>query len=85
MPTNAVVRARVDEKLKERATVVLGAMGLTVSDAVRLLLIKTVAERKLPFEIHTPNAETIEAMRAADRGEGHRFDSAEALFKELGI
>jgi len=85
MPTNAVVRARVDEKLKERATVVLGAMGLTVSDAVRLLLIKTVAERKLPFEIHTPNAETMEAMRAADRGEGQRFDSAEALFKELGI
>ena len=85
MPANAVVRARVDEKLKNRATAVLGAMGLTVSDAVRLLLIKTVAERKLPFEIHTPNAETRAAMEADKRGEGKRFDSEEALFKELGI
>jgi len=85
MPANAVVRARIDEKVKVRAAAVLETMGLTVSDAFRLLLVKVAAEQKLPFEIHTPNAETIEAMKEADRGEGTKFNSAEDLFKELGI
>jgi DNA-damage-inducible protein J len=85
MAANSVVRARIDEKVKVRATAVLEAMGLTVSDAFRLLLIKVAAEQKLPFEIHTPSSETQAAMRAADAGEGQRFQSAEALFENLGI
>jgi DNA-damage-inducible protein J len=85
MAANAVVRARIDQKVKVRAAAVLETMGLTVSDAFRLLLVKVAADQKLPFEIHTPNAETIAAMRAADRGEGKRFDSAEELFKDLGV
>jgi len=85
MPANAVVRARIDERVKNRAAAVLESMGLTVSDAFRLLLVKVAAEQKLPFEIHTPNAETIAAMREADRGEGRRFGSAEKLFDHLGI
>jgi DNA-damage-inducible protein J len=85
MAANAVVRARIDEKVKVRAAAVLETMGLTVSDAFRLLLVKVAADQKLPFEIHTPNAETIAAMREADRGEGKRFDSAEELFKDLGV
>lgn len=85
MAINAVVRARIDEKVKIRAAAVLETMGLTISDAFRLLLVKVAAEQKLPFEIHTPNAETVAAMREADRGEGERFDSAKALFENLGI
>ncbi len=85
MTINAVVRARIDEKTKVRAAAVLATMGLTVSDAFRLLLVKVAAEQKFPFEIHTPNAETVAAMRAADRGDGERFDSADALFEHLGI
>jgi DNA-damage-inducible protein J len=85
MPANSVVRARIDEKVKVRAAAVLATMGLTVSDAFRLLLVKVAAEQKLPFEIHTPNAETAAAMRAADRGEGERFESSDALFEHLGI
>lgn len=85
MPANAVVRARIDEKVKVRAAAVLEKMGLTLSDAFRLLLVKVAEEKKLPFEIHKPNAEAIAAMRAADRGEGERFDSADALFDHLGI
>ena len=85
MPANAVVRARIDEKVKVRAAAVLETMGLTVSDAFRLLLVKVASEKKLPFEIYTPNAETIAAMMEADRGEGERFNSAEEIFKELGI
>lgn len=69
MAANAVVRARVDEKVKEDAGVVLAAMGLTVSDAFRMLLIRIARERALPFEPLIPNEETIEAMKAARAGE----------------
>ncbi len=54
MPANAVVRARIDENVKEQAAAVLAAMGLTLSDAFRLLLVKIAAEQRLPFEMHVP-------------------------------
>ena len=69
MPANAVVRARIDEHVKNQAAAVLKAMGLTVSDAFRLLLVRVAAEKTLPFEIRTPNANTVAAMEAARRGE----------------
>jgi DNA-damage-inducible protein J len=69
MTANAVVRARIDERIKDEAAAVLGAMGLTVSDAVRLMLVKIAKEKALPFELLVPNEETIEAMKAARRGE----------------
>jgi len=69
MTTNTVVRARIDGHIKEEATAVLAAMGLTVSDAFRLLLTRVAQEKALPFEPLIPNEETIEAMRAARRGD----------------
>ena len=69
MPTNTVVRARIDERIKNEAAAVLGAMGLTLSDAVRLMMIKIAKDKALPFEPLAPNEETIEAMRAARRGD----------------
>jgi DNA-damage-inducible protein J len=66
--SNAVVRARIDEHIKEEATAVLAAMGLTVSDAFRILLIRVAREKALPFEPLVPNAATIEAMKEARRG-----------------
>lgn len=69
MPANAVVRARVDRRVKEQAAAILGAAGLTVSDAFRMMLMRTVAEGALPFDPLVPNAETIEAMKVARRGE----------------
>lgn len=68
MATNTVVRARIDEHIKEEATVVLATMGLTISDAFRLLLIRVAREKILPFKPFIPNRETIKAMRAARRG-----------------
>jgi DNA-damage-inducible protein J len=68
MSANAVVRARIDEHIKEEATVVLAAMGLTISDAFRMLLTRVAREKELPFEPLIPNAETIAAMKAARRG-----------------
>jgi len=60
-------------------------MGMSVSDPVRMMLLHVAAENALPFEVRVPNATTVKAMRAADRGLGTRSDSAAALFKDLGI
>jgi DNA-damage-inducible protein J len=68
MSPNTVVRARIDQRIKEEATVVLAVMGLTVSDAVRLLLTRVAREKALPFEPLVPNAETIAAMTEAREG-----------------
>jgi DNA-damage-inducible protein J len=68
MPANAVVRARIDAHIKEEATAVLAAMGLTVSDAFRIMLTRVAREKALPFEPLVPNDATIEAMKQARRG-----------------
>jgi DNA-damage-inducible protein J len=83
MSANAVVRARIDEHIKEEATVVLAAMGLTVSDAFRLLLTRVAQEKALPFEPLIPNATTIAAMKEARRGGLASFDSVEELMADL--
>ena len=69
MSENTVVRARIDEATKAEAAAVLATMGLTLSDAFRLLLKRVAAEKALPFEPLVPNADTIEAMKAARRGD----------------
>ena len=80
-----MVHIRIDQKTKERATKTLAAMGISVSDAVRMLLVRVAAEKALPFDVKVPNATTVKAMRAADKGQGKRLKSPEALFKDLGI
>jgi DNA-damage-inducible protein J len=69
MSDNAVVRARIDARTKKDAAAALKKIGLTVSDAFRLLLVRVAAEKALPFEPLNPNAETVAAMKAARRGE----------------
>jgi DNA-damage-inducible protein J len=80
-----MVHIRVDERVKIRAAKTLAAMGMSMSDAVRILLVRVAAEKALPFDVRVPNKTTRRAMEAADRGEGKRFKSAGALFKDLGI
>ncbi len=80
-----MVHVRVDEKVKQKATRTLAAMGMSVSDAVRILLVRVAAEKALPFEVRVPNATTVKAMQAADRRQGKRFKTAAALFEDLGI
>jgi len=83
MAENSVVRARIDERIKNEAAAVLGAMGLTVSDAFRLLMVRIATEKALPFEPLVPNAETIEAMKAARRGEVVTAGSPDKLVASL--
>lgn len=80
---STVVRARIDEKVKDDATAVLDAIGLTVSDAFRLMMVRIAAEKRLPFEPLVPNAETIEAMKAARRGDVTAVGSVEELMTDL--
>ncbi len=84
MPTT-MVHVRVDEKTKQKAAKTLAEMGISVSDAVRMLLVRVAAEKALPFDVKVPNVTSVKAMRAADRGKGKRLKSAAALFKDLGI
>ncbi len=80
---NQLVQARVDKEIKDEAAVVLAAMGLTVSDAVRLLLTRVAHEKELPFAPLVPNAETIAAMREARAGDLPRFRDVQSLLDEL--
>ena len=84
MNQNAVVRARINGEIKERAATVLASMGLTISDMMRITLIKVAQDKALPFSL-APNKETIAAMQELDEGKGKRFQSAEDLFSELGV
>ncbi len=83
MTANALVQARVDETVKEEASAVLATMGLTVSDAVRMLLTRVAREKALPFEPLVPNAETVAAMKQARRGKLATFKSVDALMADL--
>jgi len=85
MRADAVVRARIDSDTKERAAAALEAMGLSVSDAIRLLMLRIADEERLPFEVKIPTATTARAMRELDQGKGQRFDTPDALFADLGI
>jgi DNA-damage-inducible protein J len=83
MPANAVVRARIDQRIKKEAASVLGKIGLTVSDAVRLMLVRVAAEKALPFEPLVPNAKTVKAMKAARRGDLVTVGRADDLLGRL--
>ncbi len=85
MGADTVVRARIDSDTKTRATEALQAMGLSVSDAIRLMLLRVAEEKRLPFTVQVPNASTAKAMEELDEGKGKRFESAEELFKDLGV
>ena len=85
MSTDSVVRARIDSDTKARATAALEAMGLSVSDAIRLLMLRVADEQRLPFAVQVPNATTRKAMDDLDDGKGKRFASEQDLFDDLGL
>ena len=81
--SNSIVRARIDDGVKEEAAAVLAAMGLTVSDAFRMMMVRIAREKSLPFEPLVPNAVTIEAMKEARRGGLARFRTVDAMLASL--
>jgi DNA-damage-inducible protein J len=85
MSSTTMVHVRVDEKVKEEASEALAKMGMSVSDAVRMMLVRVAAEKALPFEVRVPNATTVKAMQAVDKKRGKRFGTPQALFEDLAI
>jgi DNA-damage-inducible protein J len=83
MASDTVVRARIDGQVKEKAAKVLADMGLSISDAIRLLLVRVAAEKALPFELKVPNAKTRAAMAELEQGSGTSFDSVADLMADL--
>ena len=86
MAQSSMLHIRVDDEVKTQATEALAAMGLSMSDAVRIFLKRVVNDQAFPLELKVPNAETRAAMeeaRALMRARQARFESADALFDEL--
>lgn len=83
MRTDTYVRARIDTATKERAADALEAMGLSISDAIRLLMLRVADERRLPFEVRVPNAATRKAMAELEAGKGKRFRDIDSLMEDL--
>jgi len=86
MATDTTVRARIDDRVKKEAAHVLEGMGLSVSDAIRMMLVRVAADKALPFNVKMPNATTARTLRKANRGEDLvRSKDAVDLFGKLGI
>ena len=83
MAATTMVHVRLNERVKARAEKALAAMGLSVSDAVRVLLTRVAAEQALPFEVKVPNATTRAAMKEVEGGRLRRFKSVSALMADL--
>ena len=77
------VRARIDSETKARASDALAAMGLSVSDAIRLLMLRIADEHRLPFEIKAPSAGSREALAEIHAGKTQRFASVDDLMADL--
>jgi len=77
------VRARIDSETKDKASTALQAMGLSVSDALRILLRRVAADQAFPLELKVPNAETRTAIEELEAGQGHRATSIEELMEQL--
>ena len=80
---DSIVRARVSSDVKEKASAILKSMGITTSDAIRMMLVQVVAEKALPFEVKSPNAATQEAIAASRAGDVATFATVEDLFADL--
>ncbi|MDO9213468.1 MAG: type II toxin-antitoxin system RelB/DinJ family antitoxin [Methylococcales bacterium] len=85
MITNALVETHIDSNVKDEATKVLATMGLTISDAIRLMLIKIAQDHKLPFDEFIPNAETVKAMEEARAGQLQTTETIEQLMVAMKL
>lgn len=77
------IRVRISQEIKDQASEVLAFMGLDLSDAVSILLIRIAKERKFPFSTVLPNEETRKAIEAGDRGELTEYENLETVLNEI--
>ncbi len=84
--SSTMVHVRIDETIKQQASETLQAMGLSLSDAIRVFLTRVVSDQKIPFELRVPNADTQSSMVNSECGiDVHRAKDAKDMFDQLGI
>ena len=83
MPATEMVHVRIDKRIKSKAAKTLASMGLSVSDAVRVLLTRVAAEKALPFDVKVPNSRTIAAIREARTAKLPSFRKVSDLMADL--
>jgi DNA-damage-inducible protein J len=81
--SDTYVRARIDMATKNRASDALEAMGLSISDAIRMLMLRIADEKQLPFTVKVPNSTTKKAIAELESGRGKRFKTSKALMEDL--
>ena len=83
---SSMLHVRIDADTKKEAAATLEAMGLSMADAVRILLSRVIADRAFPLELKVPNAETRAAMAEADEiadARQPRFHKPQDLLADL--
>jgi DNA-damage-inducible protein J len=83
MDTSEMIRVKIDRNLMEKAATVLAPMGLSPSDALRIMMNRVAKEQRFPFEIFSPNEKTIAAMKEARKGKLKSLDSVDKLILDL--
>jgi DNA-damage-inducible protein J len=77
--TDCVIRSRIDPVIKAEAVELFEHMGLTLSEAIRLFLYQSVAQKTIPFSIVSPNTETKAVLSAIDQNQGLEKTSLQKL------
>lgn len=83
MSNSQVVQARINKEIKEEASVVLASLGLTVSDAIRIILTKVAHEKSFPAELLISNKETLQSIKDAEEGKVYTAHTLDDFFKEM--
>jgi DNA-damage-inducible protein J len=79
----AVVKARIEPTLKRETEIILGSLGISTTEAIRMFLTQVRLHKGLPFEVRIPNVKSQAAIDELESGGGKRFDRVEALFADL--
>jgi len=84
MPKTAVIQARIDPEVKEKAQKVFDALHISMSEAISVYLTQVALQRAIPFQIRIPNEITLAALgEAEDKRDLHSAKSVDSLFEEL--
>ena len=81
--SSGVLKLRLEQSLKEEANLLAKSMGITLSDVVRMFLVKFVNEQKIPFEVSIPNRQTIKAIKDVEKGHTVKVKSLSSLIEEI--
>lgn len=80
-----MTHARLTPEIKEKAETILKELGISISAAYEMFYRQIIAHQGIPFDLHLPNEDTIQALKDARDGKGKRYDSVEKMFEDIDI